>query len=93
MLQEELVAGDKKKLAEEIIALKGLRDSDKQSWVEEKKKLEVEVKKLKLSVVGVEKKLKAKQVEVDEVRVGKEAARRKQRVRYTGFSRPFTSSM
>jgi len=40
MLQEELGAGDKKKLAEEIALLKGLRESDQKSWAEEKEKLE-----------------------------------------------------
>jgi len=48
MLQEEMGVGDKKKLAEEIASLKKLRESDQQSWVEEKKKLEAEVKRLKL---------------------------------------------
>ena len=36
MLQEELSAGDKKKLTEEVASLKKLRDSDQQSWAEEK---------------------------------------------------------
>jgi len=74
MLQEELSAGDKKKLTEEVASLKKLRDSDQQSWAEEKKKLEAEVKKLKLSLTGAEKKLKAKQEEMDEVIAAKEVA-------------------
>jgi len=74
MLQEELSAGDKKKLAEEVASLKKLRDSDQQSWAEEKKKLEAEVKKLKLSLTDVEKKLKVKQEEMDEVIAAKEVA-------------------
>jgi len=52
-------------LAEEIASLKSLRESDQQSWAEEKKKLEAKVKRLKLSLNGAEKKLKAKQVEMD----------------------------
>lgn len=74
MLQEELSAGDKKKLVEEIASLKALRESDQQAWAEDKKKLEVEVRRLKQSVVGAKKKLKAKQVEMDEVLAAKEAA-------------------
>ena len=74
MLQEELSVGDKKKLVEEVASLKMLRESDQQSWAEEKKKLEAEVKKLKLSLTGAEKRLKAKQEEVDEIVAAKEAA-------------------
>ncbi|QCE10675.1 hypothetical protein DEO72_LG10g1906 [Vigna unguiculata] len=44
------------------------------AWGEEKKKLEVKVKKLKDSVMGADKKLKANQVEVDEMKVAKEVA-------------------
>jgi len=44
------------------------------AWADEKTKLEAEVKRLKGSVVGLEKKLKAKQVELDGVNVAKDAA-------------------
>ncbi|QCD89292.1 hypothetical protein DEO72_LG4g236 [Vigna unguiculata] len=74
MLQEELAAGDKKKLAEEVAALKVQRDREQVAWADEKTKLEAEVKRLKGSVVGLEKKLKAKQVELDGVNVAKDAA-------------------
>ncbi|QCE06756.1 hypothetical protein DEO72_LG9g1770 [Vigna unguiculata] len=46
----------------------------RRAWAEDKKKLEVEVRRLKQSVVGAKKKLKAKQVEMDEVLAAKEAA-------------------
>jgi len=74
LLQEELAAGDKKKLAEEVAALKVQRDREQVAWADEKMRLEVEVKKLKGSVVGLEKKLKAKQMELDGVNATKEAA-------------------
>jgi len=74
LLQEELAAGDKKKLAEEVAALKVQRDREQVAWADEKMKLEVEVKKFKGSVVGLEKKLKAKQMELDGVNAAKEAA-------------------
>jgi len=60
MLQEELSAGDKKKLVEEVAGLKAQRECDQKAWDAEKKKLEGEVKRLKLSVLGSEKKLAAK---------------------------------
>ncbi|QCD83000.1 hypothetical protein DEO72_LG2g3342 [Vigna unguiculata] len=74
LLHEELVAGDKKKLAEEVAALKVQRDREQVAWADEKMKLEAEVKKLEGSVVGLEKKLKAKQVELDGVNAAKDAA-------------------
>jgi len=74
LLQEELAAGDKKKLAEEVAALKVQRDCEQVAWADEKMKLEAEVKKLKGSVGGLEKKLKAKQVELDGVNTAKDAA-------------------
>ena len=69
ILQEELAAGDKKKLADELAALKVQVERDQQNWDDEKKKLEAEVKKLKAGVLATEKKLKLKQVEVDELQV------------------------
>ena len=74
LLQEELAAGEKKKLAEEVAALKAQRDREQVAWADEKLKLEAEVKRLKGSVVGLEKKLKAKQVELDGVNAAKDAA-------------------
>ncbi|QCE03551.1 hypothetical protein DEO72_LG8g1576 [Vigna unguiculata] len=74
LLQGELAAGDKKKLAEEVASLKVQRDREQAAWADEKTRLEVEVKKLKGSVVGLEKKLKAKQTELDGVNATKEAA-------------------
>ena len=59
-------------MSEQIVAFKGQRDRDQQAWDEEKKKLEAEVKRLKGSVMRVEKKLKAKQIELDEVRAVKD---------------------
>jgi len=73
MLQEELAAGDKKKLVEEIAALKGQMDRDQQAWADEKRILEDQ---LKGSLAGMEKKLKSKLLEMDEVRIVKEAAAR-----------------
>jgi len=73
-LREELAAGDKKKLSEGIASLKGQWHRDQLAWADEKKKLEAKVKRLKGSVVGVEKKLKAKQVELDEMNTAKDAA-------------------
>ncbi|QCD96442.1 hypothetical protein DEO72_LG6g1145 [Vigna unguiculata] len=67
ILQEELAAGDKKKWADELAALKVQVERDQQNWDDEKKKLEAEVKKLKAGVLAAEKKLKLKQVEVDEL--------------------------
>ncbi|QCE14716.1 hypothetical protein DEO72_LG11g1720 [Vigna unguiculata] len=69
ILQEKLAAGDKKKLADELAALKVQVERDQQNWDDEKKKLEAEVKKLKAGVLAAEKKLKLKQVEVDELQV------------------------
>jgi len=74
MLQEELAAGDKKKLVEEVAGLKAQGERDRKAWDAEKKKLEGEVKRLKLSVLGSEKKLAAKQVELDEAIAAKNAA-------------------
>ena len=74
MLQEELAAGDKKKLAEEVAGLKAQGERDRKAWDAEKKRLEGEVKRLKLSVLGSEKKLAAKQVELDEAIAAKNAA-------------------
>jgi len=74
LLQEELAAGDKKKLAKEVTALKVQRDREQVAWTDEKVKLEAKVKKLKGSVACLEKKLKAKQVELDGVNVAKDAA-------------------
>jgi len=69
-----LVAGDKKKLAEEVAALKVLGDREQVAWVDEKMKLEAKVKRLKGSVMGLEKKLKAKKVVLDGVNAAKDAA-------------------
>ena len=74
LLQEELAVGEKKKLAEEVAALKVQRDREQVAWADEKLKLEAELKRLKGSVVGLEKKLKAKQVELDGVNAAKDAA-------------------
>ncbi|QCE04339.1 hypothetical protein DEO72_LG8g2375 [Vigna unguiculata] len=73
LLQEELAAGDRKKLAEEVAALKVQRDREHVAWADEKMKLEAEVKRLKVNVVGLEKKLMAKQVELDGVNAAKDA--------------------
>ncbi|QCD83028.1 hypothetical protein DEO72_LG2g3370 [Vigna unguiculata] len=73
MMQEEIVAGDKKKLADELATLKVQVELDQRTWDEEKKKLEAEVKKLKVGVLAAEKKLKLKQVEVDELQARKKA--------------------
>ncbi|QCD78533.1 hypothetical protein DEO72_LG1g2169 [Vigna unguiculata] len=67
MMQEEIAARDNKKLADELAALKVQVERDQQNWDDEKKKLEAEVKKLKVGVLTAEKKLKLKQVEVDEL--------------------------
>ena len=69
-----MVAGDKKKLAEEVAALKVLGDREQVAWVDEKMKLEAKVKRLKGSVMGLEKKLKAKKVVLDGVNAAKDAA-------------------
>ncbi|QCD86692.1 hypothetical protein DEO72_LG3g1217 [Vigna unguiculata] len=74
LLQGELAAGDKKKLVEEVASLKVQRDREQAAWADEKTRLEAEVKKLKGSVAGLEKKLKAKQMELDGVNAAKEAA-------------------
>jgi len=73
MMQEEIAAGDKKKLAEELAALKVQVERDQQNWDDEKRRLEAEVKKLKVGVLAVEKKLKLKQVEVDELQARRKA--------------------
>ena len=73
MLQEEIAAGDKKKLADELAALKVQVELDQRTWDEEKKKLEAEVKKLKVGMLAAEKKLKLKQVEVDELQARRKA--------------------
>ncbi|QCD96480.1 hypothetical protein DEO72_LG6g1184 [Vigna unguiculata] len=49
------------------------RERDQKAWDDEKMKLEAEVKRLKLSVLGAEKKLNAKQVELDEAFAAKNA--------------------
>jgi len=74
LLQGELATGDKKKLAEEVASLKVQRDREQAAWADEKTRLEAEVKKLKGSVAGLEKKLKVKQMELDGVNAAKEAA-------------------
>jgi len=56
-----------------MIWLKSQVECDQRSWGDEKKKLEAEVKNLKAGVLAVEKRLKLKQVEVDEVRAKREA--------------------
>jgi len=73
MMQEEIAAGDKKKLVDELAALKVQVERDQQNWDDEKKKLEDEVKKLKVGVLAAEKKLKLKQVEVDELQARRKA--------------------
>jgi len=73
MLQEEIAAGDKKRLADELAALKVQVELDQRTWDEEKKKLEAEVKKLKVGMLAAEKKLKLKQVEVDELQARRKA--------------------
>ena len=73
MLQEEIAAGDKKKLADELAALKVQVELDQRTWDEEKKKLEAEVKKLKVGMLAAEKKLKLKQVEVDKLQARRKA--------------------
>ncbi|QCE06250.1 hypothetical protein DEO72_LG9g1261 [Vigna unguiculata] len=52
---------------------RGLVELDQRTWDEEKKKLEAEVKKLKVGVLAAEKKLKLKQVEVDELQARRKA--------------------
>ena len=68
-----MAAGDQKKLAEEVAALKSQRDCEHVAWADDKAKLEAEVKRLKGNVLGLEK-LKAKQVELDGVNAAKDAA-------------------
>jgi len=73
MMQEEIAAGDKKKLADELATLKVQVELDQRTWDEEKKKLEAEVKKLKVGVLAAEKKLKLKQVEVEKLQAKRKA--------------------
>ena len=54
--------------------MKAQGERDRKAWDAKKKKLEGEVKKLKLSVLGSEKKLATKQVELDEAIAAKNAA-------------------
>ncbi|QCD79499.1 hypothetical protein DEO72_LG1g3141 [Vigna unguiculata] len=73
MMQEEIAVGDKKKLADELATLKSLVERDQRRWDDETKKLEAEVKKLKVGMLAAEKKLKLKQVEVDELQAKRNA--------------------
>jgi len=70
MMQEDIAAGDKKKLAEELATLKAQVERDQRNSDDEKK-LEAEVKKLKVGMSAAEKRLKLKQVEVDELQAKK----------------------